>query len=921
MIPEKEWHAVAAQEILKEFGTDRELGLTSVEASSRLAFYGTNELEKGKKTSLARIFLRQFANTLVVILVVATAISALLGETFDAVVIFVIIFFVVTLGFIQEYRSEGTLKALEKLVRPVCTVIRDGEKKEIAAGELVPGDIVILEAGDRVPADSRLIEAVNLKADEAALTGESAPVSKTTTQLSASVAIADRTNLVFFGTVVTYGRGMGVVTATGMKTEFGKIAKEVISITRERPPLQRRMNEIGSRIGLVALSIITIVALADLLEEFFTNGFIELRLLLEVFLFGVSLAVAAVPEALPAIVTGSLAIGMRIMARQNALVRRMTAVETLGSTEVICSDKTGTLTKGEMTVRKLYSQGTMLDVSGAGYEPWGEVLSSGKKIGSRLSSDLAILARIVLICNDASLESKDGKFFIRGDPTEGALIVLAEKLGLHQAEVRGVMPRVAEVPFSSERRRMTTVNLSPDGSRTTCMKGAPETVLALSRFVRENGQVRELSQGERTRILQANEEMGGNGLRVLGVAEKTIASTADLSDIDALESDMIFLGLVGMSDPPRKEAVEAVAVAKRVGMRPIMITGDQTRTAVAIASELDIYHEGDLAVSGEELEHLSPLELEGEVEKITVYSRVSPLQKLKIVEAWKKKGRVVAMTGDGVNDAPALKRSDIGIAMGATGTDVAREASDIILADDNFATIVKAVEIGRWIYDNIKKYLAYLLQCNIVEVVVISVGALFILRAMGLSGEDVLPLLPVQILYINLATDGLPALALGFSPPDPDLMQRPPRPKNEPVFTWEIKSFIARALLIESPILLLAFLNALPDGIEAARSRLFLMFIFLELMIALNCRSLTFTIREAKPHKWLLLAVIWESALIVVLLQIPALRAALHLQYPTPQDIIWIVIGALTTLLSIELLKLYNSRKRRSVPNGSIQNR
>lgn len=909
MIPEKEWHKIAAQEILKTFETDAVLGLTSAEASSRFALYGPNELEKGKKTSPVRIFLKQFANSLVAILLVATTISALLGETFDAAVIFVIVFFVVTLGFIQEYRSEGTLQALKKMVRPVCTVIRDGKKKEIAAREVVPGDVVVLEAGDRVPADSRLIEAINLKADEAALTGESAPVSKTTEPLSPSLAVADRTNLVFFGTAITYGRGTAVVTATGMKTEFGRIAKEVISITRERPPLQRRMNEIGSRIGLIALGIIAVVAAVNLAEEFFANGFIEPKLLLEVFLFGVSLAVAAVPEALPAIVTGSLAIGMRIMAKQNALVRRMAAVETLGSTEVICSDKTGTLTKGEMTVRKLYSQWTMLEVSGVGYEPWGEVLSSGKKIDSPLIGNLAILARIGLLCNDASLESEDEKFSIRGDPTEGALIVLAEKLGLHQSEVRGVMPRIAEAPFSSERRRMTTVNLSPDGSRTACMKGAPETVLALSRFLRENGQIRELNSGERARILQANEEMGGNGLRVLAVAEKTIAFNADLSDSNSLESDMTFLGLIGMSDPPRKEAVEAVAVAKKVGMRPIMITGDQTRTAVAIARELGIYHEDDLVVSGEELEHLSPLDLETKVEKVTVYSRVSPQHKLRIVEAWKKKGRVVAMTGDGVNDAPALKRSDIGIAMGATGTEVAREASDIILADDNFATIVKAVEIGRWIYDNIKKYLAYLLQANIVEVVVISVGSLLILRLMGLSGEAVLPLLPVHILYINLATDGLPALALGFSPPDPDVMKRPPRPKNEPVFAWDIKSFILRALLVESPLLLLAFLNALPNGVDAARSRLFLMFIFLELTIALNCRSLSFTIAAAKPHKWLLIAVAWESLLIGVLLQIPAARDALHLQYPTIEDAIWILGGALTTFLSIELLKVYNARK------------
>lgn len=917
MLAEKDWSTVDAAETLQALHTDREKGLASDEAASRSALYGANELAKGKKTSSVEVFLRQFANTLVAILLVATAISALLGEVVDAIVIFVIVFFVVILGFAQEYGAEGTLNALEKMLRPVCTLMRDGEKKEIAVRDIVPGDIVFLEAGDRVPADVRLIEAINLKVDEAALTGESAPISKITNTLPPASAVADRTNLAFFGTAITYGRGVGVVTATGMRTEFGKIAKEVIGIKRERPPLQKRMNEIGNKIGLIALGIIAIVALADLAEEFLASGSIDLKLLLEVFLFGVSLAVAAVPEALPAIVTGSLAIGMRIMARQNALVRKMAAVETLGSTEIICTDKTGTLTKGEMTARQVYAQWTKFEVSGVGYAPEGEVSSPDGSISSTLHGELSRLARVLLLCNDARLESDEGKWSVKGDPTEGALIVLAEKLGLQQSKVRGIMPRIAEVPFSSERKRMTTVNLSPTGERIACMKGAPETILARSRYVWEDGQIKEMSQRNRVRIRAVNEEMAGNGLRVLGAAEKALTSSIDLSDADSLESDLMFLGLIGMSDPPRKEATEAVAVAKRVGIRTIMITGDQTRTAVAIAKEMGIYREHDLVLSGEELERLSREELERRVDKVTVYSRVSPLHKLRIVEAWKKKGRVVAMTGDGVNDAPALKRSDIGIAMGATGTEVAREASDIILLDDNFVTIVKAIEIGRWIYDNIKKYLAYLLQSNLVEVAVISIGALLILRLAGLSGEAALPLLPVQILYINLATDGLPALALGFSPPDPDLMQRPPRPKNEPVFAWDIRSFIIRALLVESPILLLAFLNALPYGLDAARSRLFLMFIFLELTIAMNCRSLSFTIRRAKPHKWLILAAVWETTLITVLLQVPVTREALHLQYPMLEDIIWIIGGALTTFLSIELLKLYNLKNHRENAHSS----
>ncbi|NWG10034.1 MAG: cation-translocating P-type ATPase, partial [Nitrososphaerales archaeon] len=670
------------------------------------------------------------------------------------------------------------------------------------------------------------------------------------------------------------------------------------------------MSEIGKKLGLIALVVISMITVVEVAEEYFILGFISLDFFLEVLMFGIALAVAAVPEALPAIVTGSLAIGMHIMAKRNALIRRMPAVETLGSTQIICSDKTGTLTKGEMTVRQVYVNGKKLQVTGVGYEPRGEVLYGGRSIDPGLERALARLAKAVLLCNDARLEADSSKWTVKGDPTEGALIVLAEKVGLKQNEVRELHPRVAEVPFSSERKLMTTVHPTQGGIYASYMKGAPEILLERCNYLFEDGQLRKMSEKDRRHILAVNEEMARSALRTLAVAERVLPTGLDPLDSERLETDFSFIGLVGMIDPPRTEAVKAVGAAKQVGMRSIMITGDHRLTAVAIAKEMGIYQEGDLVLTGEELDRLSDEEFEKYVEKVTVYARVSPSHKLRIVEAWKKKGRVVAMTGDGVNDAPALKRSDIGIAMGISGTDVTKEASDLVLTDDNFATIVKAIELGRWIYDNIKKYLAYLLQANLVEIAVMSIGALLILRFMGFYGEAVLPLLPVHILYINLATDGLPALALGFSPADPDLMKRPPRPRDEPVFTWDVKLFLIRALLVETPVLTLAFISGLPYGIEAARTRLFLMFVFVELAIALNCRSLLFTINKAKPHKWLLFAVIWESLLITALLHIPGAREAMHILYPTFEDIIWVAGGVLITFISIEGLKRFAPIRR-----------
>jgi Ca2+-transporting ATPase len=557
-----------------------------------------------------------------------------------------------------------------------------------------------------------------------------------------------------------------------------------------------------------------------------------------------------------------------------------------------------------MTVRKAFIAARVYDVAGSGYEPIGEVTSKDTpSTGSR--EGLQRFARAAVLSSDALLVQEDGHWIVKGDTTEGALLTFAEKVGVKPSEIRNANPRISEVPFTSERKRLTTIHQNPGGGGAAYMKGAPEIVVSLCTSFLEDGKVRVLTENDKERILKLNETMALDALRVLGVAEKLFHTLPTDFSERIIESGFTLLGLAGIMDPPRPDAVDAVETAKAVGMRPVMITGDHKLTALAIAKETGIYREGDLVLTGEELDKYTESDFDRDVEKISVYARVSPSHKLRIVDAWKKRGKVVAMTGDGVNDAPALKRADIGVAMGITGTDVTKEASDLVLADDNFATIVKAIELGRWIYENIKKYLAYLLQGNFVEIAVMTIAALIILPMFGMYGDDALPLLAVQLLYINLVTDGVPAIALGFSPPDPDLMSRPPRPKEESVFTKEVTRLIIMALIVQTPVLILGFVTGLSEGLMFARSRLFLMFIGIELAIALNCRSLTHSFLEVKPHKWVVLAVISQALLTAVLTLIPSTRAALGIIFPTTVDLIWIIIAAVETMVSIELLKKY----------------
>jgi Ca2+-transporting ATPase len=882
-------HAMEIDAILRELDADSHHGLTEAAVRARREKHGTNELAKEEKTSPLALLAGQFKNTLIVILLIATVLSAALGEVVDAGIILVIVIFCAVLGFVQEYRAERALDALKRMLAPTVNVLRDGKEVSIPSRDLVPGDIMLLEAGDRVPADARLVETLALKCDEAPLTGESFPVEKDVHTIAPDAPVGDRRNMVFTGTTVTYGRAKAVVVATGMTSEFGRIAEQVAAVSADTTPLEKRTAEIGRWLGIIALGVCGLTIGINLVRELIV-GQVTFEFVVGMLMFAIALAVAAVPEALAAIVTGALAIGMHEMAKRNALVRRMPAVETLGCTTVICSDKTGTLTKGEMTARRVLVGGRVVEVSGAGYAPLGG-------FDPPLSLDeepVRLLLTGGILCSDAVLSEEEGRWLVKGDPTEGALVVMAVKAGLEQHECRLQAPRVEELPFSSERKRMSTVHDMPDGRRLAFVKGAPETILERCTSVLEREGTKPLADAERARILAVNEEMARSALRVLGLAYKEVAAGTPNSE-ESIETRLTFLGLVGMMDPPREEAVEAVKVCREVHIRPVMITGDHKLTAMAVASEIGIYREGDLALTGDDLGKLTESELQTMVHRVSVYARVSPMDKLKIVRAWKGRGEVVAMTGDGVNDAPALKHADIGIAMGITGTDVAKEAADMVLGDDNFATIVRAIERGRWIYENIKKYLTYLLRANITEVVVL--GGVVIV-----TGPELLPLLPAAILYINLATDGLPALALGLSPPDRDIMQRPPRDPKESVFSRDVRTLVLLGVLIECPIFLWVYFASYSE-IEVARTEIFMLFVCVELLIAIGFRSLRYSVFQAPPHKWLLLAIVWELALVAGLIQIPAVREAFGIGLPRLADFGLVLAVGLFVLTAIELTK------------------
>ncbi|MEM4250584.1 MAG: calcium-transporting P-type ATPase, PMR1-type [Candidatus Bathyarchaeia archaeon] len=882
------FHSMKTEDVLKVLQSSMK-GLDDSEARARLERYGPNELRSEKQTSPLKIFAEQFGEILIIILLAATFISYLLGEIVDALVILFIVFACAVLGFVQEYRAERSLEALKRMASPTAIVLRNERELQVPSRELVPGDIILIRTGDKVPADARIIEEFNLQVDEAPLTGESAPVKKHSAPVTDAASVMDRANIVFSGTTVTYGHGKAIVFSTGMETEFGKIAQMVQATTEEKTPLENRLEHVGKWLGISCLAVCAIVA---------GLGIIRGYQILEMLVWGVSLAVAAVPEALPAVVTGALAIGVQRMSRRNAIVRRLPAVETLGCTTVICADKTGTLTKGEMTVCRIYLHDVFIDVTGSGYDPRGEFHASGQVAEDER---LSLLSRIGLLCNDAKLEPQNDAWSLIGDPTEGALVVLAAKAGLDQNQTREAYPRINEVPFSSERKRMTTIHSAPDGSVVAYSKGAPEILLEVcTHILRDNG-VSQLSEEGKRRILDVNERMASEGLRVLAMAYRNLPATVNPTESAGtyVEQDFTFVGLAGMMDPPRTEAKNAVQTCKNAGVKTIMITGDHMLTASTIARELGILEDGGRVLTGSELDSIGEGELDDLVENVSVYARVSPEHKMRIVTALQARGHIVAMTGDGVNDAPALKKADIGVAMGITGTDVTKEASDMILTDDNFASIVAAMEEGRGIYENIKKYISYLLSCNVGEILVMFIAGILAWP---------LPLVAVQLLWVNLTTDGLPALALGIDPPDPDSMNRPPRNPRESIFTRPTKALIYGVSLIMAGVLLSTFNWALQaGGLIYAQTMVFTTMVVFEMFNAFNCRSERHSIVKIGffSNRWLVVAVAVSITMQLAVLYTPTFDVLFDTVPLSLTDWLTIFPLASTPLIITELAKIW----------------
>ncbi len=877
---------------MKPNKTNLQKGLSSREIPLKKRLFGDNVIEETAKFSPALVLCSQFKDFITFVLIAATAVSAYLGEIVDAAAISLIIIMNAVLGFIQEYRTEKSLQALKRLSAPTAKVLRDGEVKIIPSKDVVPGDIAILESGDRIPADGELIDCINLSIDESILTGESIPVEKVAEFNQDEQQDIYRKNLVFMGTLVVSGRGKMLVTAIGMDTQMGKIAGMLDKVEDEQTPLQKRLDLLGKQLVVLCLGICAIVALLGIYRGEKTY---------EMFLFGVSLAVAAIPEGLPAIVTVVLAIGVQRMIRKNAVIRRLPAVETLGCATVICSDKTGTLTENRMSVRKIYINAKTIVVTGTGYKPEGDFITADGGNMRSLPAEIIKLMEIGVSCNNAgivrekegflSLVSGSRGYKILGDPTEAAILIAGLKANVQKEIVDRRFQRIKELPFDSDRKRMSVVVKSQKGEIYLFTKGAPDVVLSLCSQIEQNGMTRQLYAKDEKDILTANEDFGREALRVLAFAYKRI-SIGDLEQSD-LEHDLTFLGMMGMIDPPRPEAIEAVKKCFSSGIRPIMITGDHKATAWAVAKELHMITNQNRIITGEELDAMSESELNRCIDEVAVYARVTPRHKLKIVRALKRQGHVVAMTGDGVNDAPAVKEADIGIAMGITGSDVTKEASCMILMDDNFASIVAAVEEGRIIYDNIKKFIRYLLSCNVGEVF-----TMVLTSALGLP----LPLLPIQVLWMNLVTDGLPAMALGMDPPEKDVMMRKPRKKNESIFSEGLWGKIAyRGLFISiSTVIVFILTNIYTSGdLTASRTASFSTLVISQLIFVFECRTDKHKIWEQNPflNIYLTLSVIASATMLLMVIYVPVLQPVFH---TTPPDgCIWMLIIGLAGLSAI----------------------
>jgi Ca2+-transporting ATPase len=888
----EKWWFVSASDVAKNLNTDIEKGLTSQDVKSLQEKYGPNQLEEKKGRSAFALFLDQFKDFMIWVLIGAAIVSGFLKEWVDAVAIIGIVILNSILGFVQEFRAEKSLAALKKLSSPNSKVIREGKHLVIPSSEIVPGDLVELEAGDYVPADSRVVYATgNTSTHEASLTGESTPVTKSVSRLETEeTALADRVNMLFMGTSVVSGKARGLIIGTGMNTELGKIAGMIQQIEDSSTPLQKKLKEFGKIIIVIVFVLVGII---------FLIGYLRGEELINLFLTAVSLAVAAIPEGLPAVVTIALALGVQRMVKRNCLIRKLPSVETLGSTSVICSDKTGTLTKNEMTVQTLFHAGAFYAVSGIGYAPEGDFSLNNQKTDPLKNKGLTRLIHATVLCNGAQLIKEESAYKIIGDPTEGSLLTMAAKTGIDKKSLETKFPFVEEIPFDSDRKQMTI--LRQDGTKHVAfVKGAPDILLSNCIKMQEGEVVADLDAQKRESITRANSDLADRAMRVLAVAYREFDSMPPNVDAQSIEKDLIFLGLVAMIDPPRPEVKVAMKECRSAGVKSVMITGDHKNTAVAIARDLGFYEKDSLAFTGDELDHMTEEEFKNHVDRAVVYARVSPEHKLKIVRAWREKGHVVAMTGDGVNDAPAVKEADIGVAMGITGTDVTKEVSDMVITDDNFASIVAAVEEGRGIYDNIRKFIHYLLSCNVGEIMVMLVASLARLPV---------PLLPIHILWVNLVTDGLPALALGVDPISKDVMKRPPRPKNESVLTRKmgVLIFIQGAFIAFCSLLAFCLVYFVEDeGIERARTASFIVLACSQLFHSFNLRSNTESIFSLGflTNKKLLYATLISFALQMAVVYVPVLQTVFKTQPLGLFDWAMVLVISSFPLLAMELVKL-----------------
>ena len=886
------WHGLRIEQVEQQVNTKIGFGLTEKEAKRRLKQFGKNELSEEKKPSALKQFFSQFQDFMVLVLLAATAISAVLGEYIDAVAIVAIVIMNAFLGFIQERRAEKSLEALKQLSAPESLVLRDGEWVKVPSAQLVVGDIVKFASGDRIGADVRIIEAKGLYIEESSLTGESLPVEKQTAPLVDDVPLGDRTNMAFMGTLVTKGSGVGIVVATGMHTAMGQIAHLIQSAPTMTTPLQRKLEQLGKILIVIALALTALVVVLGVWQG---------HAVYDMFLAGVSLAVAAIPEGLPAIVTVVLALGVQRMMKRNAIVRKLPAVETLGCASVICSDKTGTMTENQMTVTHVWVNSRLWTVSGTGYEPKGTFLYNGKQ--EKVDAALQQILLFGALCNHANIKKKGKTYLIDGDPTEGALVVAAAKAGWTKEKIAAEFTIEHEFPFDSTRKMMSVIVKDRANRRFIVTKGAPDMLLERCRFIYMDGQAKRMRDQEQKMVQQTVNTLASQALRTIAIAYRPLSLTETMNDETKAESDLTFIGLQGMIDPPRKEVKQAIAECKKAGIKTVMITGDHVLTAKAIAQQLHMMPPNGKVMDGKTLATLSVDELEDVVEDVYVFARVSPEHKLKIVQALQKRGHIVAMTGDGVNDAPAIKTANIGIAMGVTGTDVSKEAASLVLLDDNFATIKAAIEEGRNIYENIRKFIRYLLASNVGEILVMLFAMIFALP---------LPLVPIQILWVNLVTDGLPAMALGLDPAEENVMKRPPRHPKEGVFArglgWKI---ISRGFLI-GMVTLIAFLvvhTRHPENLTYAQTVAFATLVLAQLIHVFDCRSERSVFdRNPFENMYLVLAVLSSLFLLLVVIYYPPLQPIFHTVSLPLTD--WLLIVGLSSIPTFLLAGSLFTRRR-----------